>query len=75
MATLFQTMRHPADRRRELNIGAVMERENLLSAEDEKFEGNEFPENKSSEAESRGGVTRSSDESSVMGLERRGYLS
>ncbi len=31
-------------------------------------------ENESTDAENRGGVARSSEESPVMGLERRGYI-
>jgi hypothetical protein len=31
-------------------------------------------ENESTDAENRGGPTRSSDEGSVMGLERRGWI-
>ena len=76
MATLVQTTRHPADRGRELNTGAVMERENLRSVERRQaFKEMTSLKTESIEAESRGGVTRSSDESSVMELERRGYLS
>jgi hypothetical protein len=66
--------RHPACRRREAQPGVCMERENLLfDAKGEAASGSSR-EGDSTEAESRGGAARSSDESPVMGLERRGCV-
>src|SRR5215470_3110130 len=62
--------RHPACRRRESQPGVCTERENLLfDAKGEATSGSSR-EGDSTEAESRGGAARSSDESPVMRLER-----
>ena len=55
---LVLTMRHPAERGRELNVGGTVERENLWLKE--------------KKISHRGGAIRSSEEASVMGAERRG---
>ena len=66
--------RHPACRRREPQPGTRTERENLLfDAKGEATSGSNR-EGESTEAECRGGAARSSDEGSVMGLERRGCV-
>jgi len=66
--------RHPACRRREPQPGTRTERENLLfDAKGEATSGSNR-EGESTEAECRGGAARSSDEGTVMGLERRGCV-
>src|SRR5215813_13589067 len=66
--------RHPACRRREAQPGVCTERENLLfDAKGEATSGSSR-EGDSTEAKSRGGAARSSDESPVMGPERRGCV-
>jgi hypothetical protein len=66
--------RHPACRRREPQPGTRTERENLLfDAKGEATSGSNR-EGESTEAECRGGAARSSEEGSVMGLERRGCV-
>ena len=66
--------RHPACRRREAQPGVGTERENLLfDAKGEAASGSSR-EGDSTEAESRDGAARSSGESPVMGLERRGCV-
>jgi len=58
---------HPAYRRREARLGSGMERENLAGdGKGKGASGGNAPE--------RGGPPRSSDEGSVMGLERRGWV-
>ena len=79
---LIPTERHPACRRREARSGSCMERENLcavvLSVSMESAKGEAASgcnrEGESTDAERRGGAARSSDEGSVMGLERRGCV-
>ena len=66
--------RHPACRRREARPGSGMERENLTGDGKGKGTSGSNREAKSTEAPERGGLPRSSDESSVMGLERRGWV-
>src|ERR1700746_2868180 len=63
--------RHPACRRREARLGSCMERENLLG--DAKGKGTSGADRKaeSTDAPVRGGLLRSSDEASVMLVERR----
>jgi hypothetical protein len=66
--------RHPACRRREPQPGTRTERENLLfDAKGEATSGSNR-EGESTEAECRGGAARSSEEGSVIGLERRGCV-
>ena len=66
--------RHPACRRREPQPGSRTERENLLfDAKGEATSGSNR-EGESTEAERRDGAARSSDEGSVIGLERRGCV-
>jgi len=66
--------RHPACRRREPQPGTRTERENLLfDAKGEATSGSNR-EGESTEAECRGGAAHSSEEGSVMGLERRGCV-
>jgi hypothetical protein len=66
--------RHPACRRREPQPGSRTERENLrFDAKGEATSGSNR-EGESTEAERRDGAARSSDEGSVMGLERRGCV-
>ena len=71
---LILTERHPACRWREAQPGSCKERENL--AGDAKGKGPSGPNRKaeSTDAPERGGLPRSSDEGSVMGLERRGWV-
>ena len=66
--------RHPACRWREAQPGSCMERENL--ADDAKGKGTSGDHRKaeSTDAAVRGGLPRSSDEGSVMELERRGRV-
>jgi len=71
---MIRPERHPACRRREAQPGVCTERENLLfDAKGEATSGSSR-EGDSTEAKSRGGAARSSDESPVMGLERRGCV-
>ena len=63
----------PVSRWRELNIGLYTERGNL----DFHVKGNaqvETPQGRIPKGDHRGGRTRSSDEGSVMGVERRGSI-
>ena len=71
---LILTEQHPACRRREAQPGSCKERENLTG--DAKGKGTSGSNRKaeSTDAPERGGLPRSSDEGSVMGLERRGWV-
>ena len=66
--------RHPAYRRREAQSGSGTERENL--AGDAKGKGSSGPNRKaeSTDAPERGGLLRSSEEPTVMVVERRGRV-
>src|SRR6478672_8454864 len=66
--------RHPACRRREARPGSCMERENLAGDAKGKGASGYNREAESTDAPERGGLPRSSDEDSVMGLERRGWV-
>src|ERR1700694_2977665 len=66
--------RHPACRRREAQPGSCMERENLCSDVKGEVASGSNREDQSTDAERRDGAARSSDEGSVMGLERRGCV-
>src|SRR3972149_3798638 len=66
--------RHPACRRREARPGSCMERENLAGDAKGKGTSGSNREAESTDAPERGGLPRSSDEGSVMGLERRGWV-
>src|SRR5438094_3894256 len=71
---LRPTERHPACRRREARPGSCMERENLAGDDKGKGASGSNREAESTDAPERGGLPRSSDEGSVMGLERRGWV-
>ena len=71
---LIPTERHPACRRREARPGSCMERENLAGDAKGKGASGSNREAESTDAPERGGLPRSSDEGSVMGLERRGRV-
>jgi len=73
-ADLKLPARHPACRWREAQPGSCMERENF--ADDDKGKGTSGDHRKaeSTDAPVRGGLPRSSDEGSVMELERRGRV-
>ena len=66
--------RHPACRRREAQPGSCTERENLAGDAKGKGASGDHREAESTDAPERGGLPRSSDEGSVMGLERRGQV-
>ena len=66
--------RHPACRRREAQSGSCMERKNLAGDTKGKGASGSNREGESTEAERRDGAARSSDEGSVMGLERGGCV-
>ena len=66
--------RHPAWRRREARPGFRMERENLFSDVKGQATSGSKREGESTEAEDGDGAARSSDEGSVMGLERGGCV-
>jgi hypothetical protein len=66
--------RHPACRWREAQLGSCMERENLADDAKGKGASGDHREAESTDASVRGGLPRSSDESSVMALERRGRV-
>src|ERR1700752_568098 len=63
--------RHPACRRREARLGSCMERENLHGDAKGKGTSGADRQAESTDAPVRGGLLRSSDESSVMLVERR----
>jgi len=69
---LIPTERHPACRRREARPGFGTERENLAGDGKGKGASGSNRKAESTDAPERGGLPRSSDESSVMGLEPRG---
>jgi hypothetical protein len=71
---LILTERHPACRRREAQPGSYKERENLAGDAKGKGASGSNREAESTDAPERGGLSRSSDEGSVMGLERRGQV-
>src|SRR4249920_775606 len=71
---LILTERHPACRRREAQPGSYKERENLAGDAKGKGASGSNREAESTDAPERGGLPRSSDEGSVMGLERRGRV-
>ena len=71
---LIPTERHPACRRREPRPGSCMERENLAGDDKGKGASGYNREAESTNAPERGGLPRSSEEGSVMGLERRGRV-
>src|SRR6266403_2642260 len=69
---LIPTERHPACRQREARPGSCTERENLAGDAKGKSTSGSNREAESTDAPERGGLPRSSDESSVMLVERRG---
>src|SRR4029434_7007955 len=71
---LIPTERHPACRRREARPGFGMERENLTGDAKGKGTSGSNREAESTDAPERVGLPRSSDEGSVMELERRGRV-
>src|SRR4026209_3010769 len=71
---LIPTERHPAYRKREARSGFGMERENLAGDAKGKGASGYNREAESTDSSERGGLPRSSDEGSVMGLERRGWV-
>src|SRR6476619_8334893 len=71
---LRRPRRHPACRRREAQPGSRMERENLIGDAKGKGASGSNREAESTDAPGRGGLPRSSDEGSVMELERRGWV-
>ncbi len=71
---LILPKRHPACRRREARPGCRMERENLFSDVKGQATSGSNREGESTEAERRDGAARSSDEGSVMELERGGCV-
>ena len=71
---LIPTERHPACRRREARPGSGMERENLAGDAKGKGTSGYHRKAESTDAPERGGLLRSSDEGSVMALERRGRV-
>src|SRR6476469_7785206 len=71
---LIPTERHPACRQREARSGFGMERENLAGDAKGKGASGYNREAESTDASERGGLPRSSDEGTVMGLERRGWV-
>ena len=68
------TERHPACRWREAQPGSGTERENLASDAKGKGTSGYHRKAESTDALVRGGLPRSSDEGSVMELERRGRV-
>ena len=71
---LVPTERHPACRWREAQLGSCTERENLAGDVKGKGASGDHRKAESTDAQARGGLPRSSDEGSVMGLERRGRV-
>src|SRR6478736_428523 len=71
---LIPTERHPACRQREARPGSGTERENLAGDAKGKGASGYNREAESTDAPERGGLPRSSDEGSAMGLERRGRV-
>src|SRR6266446_8744735 len=68
---LRRPKRHPACRRREAQPGSCTERENLIGDARGKGASGSNREAESTDAPGRGGLLRSSDEASVMLVERR----
>src|SRR5215467_5271675 len=66
--------RHPACRRREARLGSGLERENLAGDVKGKGTSGSNREAESTDAPERGGLPRSSDETAVMAVERRGQV-
>src|SRR5450631_3995682 len=66
--------RHPACRRREAQSGSCTERENLAGDAKGKGTSGSNREAESTDAPERGGLPRSSDETGVMLVERRGQV-
>jgi hypothetical protein len=66
--------RHPACRRREAQSGSWTERENLAGDAKGKSTSGSNREAESTDAPERGGLPCSSDEASVMLVERRGQV-
>src|SRR5215468_6143258 len=66
--------RHPARRRREARLGSGLERENLAGDVKGKGTSGSNREAESTDAPERGGLPRSSDETAVMVVERRGWV-
>jgi len=71
---LIPTERHPACRRREARPGSSMERENLTGDGKGKGTSGSNREAESTDALERGGLPRSSVETAVMAVERRGWV-
>ena len=71
---LIRPERHPACRQHEARSGSGTERENLAGDAKGKGTSGDNREAESTDAPVRGGLPRSSDEGSVMGLERRGWV-
>ena len=71
---LIPTERHPACRRREARPGSGMESENLSGDAKGKGASGYHRKAESTDASVRDGLPRSSDEGSVMVLERRGRV-
>ena len=71
---LRRPKRHPACRRREARPGFRMERENLFSDAKGQAASGSNREGESTEAGRRDGAARSSEEGSVMELERGGCV-
>ena len=66
--------RHPACRWREAQPGFCMERKNLVGDAKGNGASGYHREAESTDAPERGGLSRSSDEGSIMVLERRGQV-
>lgn len=76
-ATCLLFLRHPAYRRRESIIGIYMERENLSPRWQEKTSSSGHYKTERIDPDScrdGGGMSRSSEEASVMQAERRGHV-
>ena len=71
--TCLRLGRRPVYRRHDLDSGSCMERGNLFSDEKGNLQA-VAPASGNTDAESRGGAARSSDESPVIGEERRGCV-
>src|ERR1700739_1381181 len=71
---LRRPKRHPACRRREAQLGSCTERETLAGDDKGKGTSGSNCEAESTDAPERGGLPRSSDEASVMLVERRGQV-
>src|SRR5215468_12275159 len=71
---LIPTERHPACRQREARSGCRTERENLAGDVKGKGTSGSIREAESTDAPERGGLPRSSDETAVMVVERRGWV-